>query len=125
MASIFSLFGEVMIDNTNANKSIDTTTEKAEKSGSKVGSAFSSIAKGAATVHGEAVLHHPGNPQATSCGCHPRGPVPRVAGEPGRRAEERREGAHVCRLHQPQKGLPSRPIAAAAHRPDCQLHRRV
>lgn len=55
MASIFSLFGEVLIDNTNANKSIDQTTEKAEKSGSKVGSAFSSIAKGAAVV-GTAVV---------------------------------------------------------------------
>lgn len=55
MASIFSLFGEVFIDNTNANKSIDQTTEKAENSGSKVGSAFSSIAKGAAAV-GTAVV---------------------------------------------------------------------
>lgn len=55
MASIFSLFGEVLIDNTNANKSIDQTTEKAENSGSKVGSAFSSIAKGAAAV-GTAVV---------------------------------------------------------------------
>lgn len=55
MASIFSLFGEVLIDNTNANKSIDQTTEKAEKSGSKVGSALSSIAKGAAVV-GTAVV---------------------------------------------------------------------
>lgn len=50
MASIFSLFGEVLIDNTNANKSIDDTTKKAENSGSKVGSAFSSIAKGAVAV---------------------------------------------------------------------------
>ncbi len=50
MASILSLFGTIMIDNTKANKSIDTTTEKAEKSGSKVGSAFSSIVKGAAAV---------------------------------------------------------------------------
>ena len=55
MASIFSLFGEVLIDNTNANKSIDDTTKKAENSGSKVGSAFSSIAKGAAAV-GTAVV---------------------------------------------------------------------
>ena len=55
MASIFSLFGEILIDNTNANKQIDTTTDKAEKSGSKVGSAFSSIAKGAAAV-GTAVV---------------------------------------------------------------------
>lgn len=50
MASIFSVFGEILIDNTNADKSIDSTTEKAEKSSSKVGSAFSSIAKGAAAV---------------------------------------------------------------------------
>ena len=55
MASIFSLFGEVLIDNTNANKAIDTTTEKAEKSGSKVGGAFKSIAKGAVAV-GTAVV---------------------------------------------------------------------
>ena len=32
MASIFSVFGEILIDNTNADKSIDSTTEKAEKS---------------------------------------------------------------------------------------------
>ena len=55
MASIFSLFGEVLIDNTNANKAIDTTTEKAENSGSKVGSAFKGIAKGAVAV-GTAVV---------------------------------------------------------------------
>ena len=55
MASIFSLFGEVLIDNTNANKAIDTTTQKAEGSGSKVGKAFGSIAKGAVAV-GTAVV---------------------------------------------------------------------
>lgn len=31
MASIFSVFGEILIDNTNADKSIDNTTEKAKK----------------------------------------------------------------------------------------------
>lgn len=55
MASILSLFGTIFIDNTKANESIDKTTEKAENSGSKVGSAFSSIAKGAAAV-GTAVV---------------------------------------------------------------------
>ena len=55
MASIFSLFGTIFIDNAEADKSIDSTTEKAEKSGSKVGSAFSSIAKGAAAM-GTAVV---------------------------------------------------------------------
>lgn len=55
MASIFSLFGTIFIDNAEADKSIDKTTEKAEKSGSKVGSAFSSIAKGAAAM-GTAVV---------------------------------------------------------------------
>jgi len=55
MANIFSLFGEILIDNTNADKSIDTTTSKAEKSGSKIGNAFGKIAKGAAAV-GTAVV---------------------------------------------------------------------
>lgn len=55
MASIFSLFGEIMIDNTKADKSIDKTTEKAHSSGSKVGSAFSKIAKGAVAM-GTAVV---------------------------------------------------------------------
>lgn len=55
MANIFQLFGQVFIDNAEANKSIDTTTKKAESSGSKVKSAFSSIAKGAAAV-GAAVV---------------------------------------------------------------------
>ena len=55
MASVFQVLGTIFVDNADANKSIDTTTEKAEKSGSKVGSAFSSIAKGAAAM-GTAVL---------------------------------------------------------------------
>lgn len=55
MASIFSLFGTIFIDNAEADKSIDTTTEKAEKSSSKVGSAFSTIAKGAVAM-GTAVV---------------------------------------------------------------------
>ncbi len=55
MASIFRVLGEIFIDSAEANKSIDTTTEKAEKSSAKVGSAFSSIAKGAAAV-GTAVV---------------------------------------------------------------------
>lgn len=55
MASILSLFGTILIDNTKANNSIDETTEKAEKSGSKIGSAFSSVAKGAVAM-GTAVV---------------------------------------------------------------------
>ena len=55
MASIFRVLGEIFVDNAAADKSIDTTTEKAEKSGSKMGSAFSSIAKGAAAM-GTAVV---------------------------------------------------------------------
>ncbi|MGM9681547.1 MAG: hypothetical protein ACI3XR_08585 [Eubacteriales bacterium] len=50
MASIFQLFGSIFIDNSAANQSIDTTTSKAESAGSKIGSAFSTIAKGAAAV---------------------------------------------------------------------------
>jgi hypothetical protein len=55
MASIFQIFGTIFIDSAKADKSIDTTTEKAEKSGLKIGSAFSSIAKGAAAM-GTAVV---------------------------------------------------------------------
>lgn len=55
MANIFTLAGEILIDNTKANKGIEDTTKKAEKSGSKVGSAFGSIAKGAVAV-GTAVV---------------------------------------------------------------------
>lgn len=55
MANIFSLFGEILIDNTNANKSIDTTTEKAEKGGVKIGDAFGKIAKGAVKIGTAAV----------------------------------------------------------------------
>ena len=55
MANIFSLFGTIFIDNEKANTSIDETTKKGEKAGSKVSSAFSSIAKGAAAM-GTAVI---------------------------------------------------------------------
>ena len=55
MANIFQLFGQIFIDNSEADKSIDNTTKKAEASGSKIGSAFSSIIKGAAAV-GTAVV---------------------------------------------------------------------
>lgn len=50
MAKLFQLFGEIFIDNDEANKSIDKTTEKAEGAGSKIGSVFKSIAKGAAAI---------------------------------------------------------------------------
>lgn len=50
MANIFSLFGTIFVDNEAANKSIDDTTKKGETAGTKVGSAFSTIAKGAAAV---------------------------------------------------------------------------
>ena len=55
MASIFSLFGEILIDNTNADKSIDKTTKKAEGGGSKVGKAFAAIGNGAVAM-GKAIV---------------------------------------------------------------------
>lgn len=50
MANIFQLFGQIFIDNSEADKSIDNTTKKAESSGSKIGSAFASITKGAVAM---------------------------------------------------------------------------
>ena len=50
MANIFSLYGTIFIDNEKANKNIDDTTKKGKDAGSKVGSAFSTIAKGAAAM---------------------------------------------------------------------------
>ena len=55
MASILSLFGTILIDNTQANKNIDETTNKTKDSGKTMGSAFGTIAKGAAAV-GTAVV---------------------------------------------------------------------
>ena len=46
MASIFSLFGSIFIDNEAANKSIDETTQKADKSGKSMGASFKSIVGG-------------------------------------------------------------------------------
>jgi len=50
MASIFSLFGEIFIDNEKANKAIEETSSKGNDLGSKLGNAFGSIVKGAAAV---------------------------------------------------------------------------
>ena len=47
---LFKLFGSIVVDNDDANQSIDETTEKAEKSESKMSSAFEKIGKAAATV---------------------------------------------------------------------------
>ena len=47
MANIFSLFGTIFVDNSEANKNIDTTTEKGEQAGSKLGKAFSAIGNAA------------------------------------------------------------------------------
>lgn len=55
MANIFQLFGQIFIDNSEADKSIDKTTKKAESSGSKIGAVFSSITKGAAVIGTAAV----------------------------------------------------------------------
>lgn len=55
MANIFSLYGTIFIDNEKANKNIDDTTQKGKDAGSKVGSAFSTITKGAAAM-GAAVV---------------------------------------------------------------------
>lgn len=55
MAGIFSLFGTVFIDNEKANKSIDDTTKKGDTMGSKIGNAFTNIAKAGVIVGGVVV----------------------------------------------------------------------
>jgi len=49
-ASIFSLFGEIFVDNTQANKNIDSTTSKGETLGTKFGGALSTVGKVAAGI---------------------------------------------------------------------------
>ncbi len=61
MAKIFSLFGEVLIDNEKANKSITDTTNKGSTMGEKVGGALSNVGKfavkaGAAVVTGATAM---------------------------------------------------------------------
>lgn len=61
MAKIFSLFGEVLIDNEKANKSITDTTEKGSTMGQKIGGALSNMGKfavkaGAAVVTGATAI---------------------------------------------------------------------
>lgn len=50
MTNIFKLIGSIFIDNEKANKSIDATTDKAEKSGTKTSGSFKKIASSAAMV---------------------------------------------------------------------------
>lgn len=48
MANIFSLFGEIFIDNEKANKSIDETTAKGKKSSTSFLENLGGVAKSAA-----------------------------------------------------------------------------
>lgn len=45
MASLFSLFGEIFIENDSANKAIDATVNKAETASTKTGTSFGTVAK--------------------------------------------------------------------------------
>lgn len=51
---LFKLLGTIAIDNSDANKALDDTSQKGEKTQSKLSKAFSSVGKGAAVV-GKAV----------------------------------------------------------------------
>ena len=55
MASIFSLFGNIFIDNEKANKSIDETTKKGKESSKSFGESFADISKKAVQI-GTAVV---------------------------------------------------------------------
>lgn len=50
MASIFSLFGKIFIDNTDANKALENTSKKASDTGKSVGVSFGNIVSGAGKV---------------------------------------------------------------------------
>lgn len=52
MASIFSLYGSIFIDNEKANKAIDDTGKKGESFASKLGGVFSKVGKGALVLGG-------------------------------------------------------------------------
>lgn len=52
MASIFSLYGSIFIDNEKANKAIDDTGKKGESFASKLGGVFSKVGKGALALGG-------------------------------------------------------------------------
>jgi hypothetical protein len=53
--SIFSLFGEIFIDNQKANEGIDKTTQKGESMGKKLGGGFATVGKVAAGIGAAAV----------------------------------------------------------------------
>ncbi len=53
--SIFSLFGEIFVDNDKANKEIDKTTQKGETLGSKLSTGFAAVGKGALVLGTAAV----------------------------------------------------------------------
>lgn len=52
MASIFSLYGSIFIDNEKANKALDGTTKKGESFAAKLGGVFSKVGKGALVLGG-------------------------------------------------------------------------
>lgn len=102
MGKLFSLFGEILIDNTNADKSIDETTDKAEKSGKKVGISFSSIAKGAvavstAVVTGATALGAAAYKMATDV-ADTAGAIDDAAKKVGTSAEEYQKWAYAAKL---------------------------
>ncbi|GHV27606.1 hypothetical protein FACS18948_5270 [Clostridia bacterium] len=49
-ASIFSLFGEIFVDNQKANENIDKTTEKGQSMGEKLQAGFGTVGKAAAAI---------------------------------------------------------------------------
>ena len=56
---LFELLGSIVVNNQEANENIDETTQKAEKSGGKIGKAFSTMGKGivgGAKIAGKAIL---------------------------------------------------------------------
>lgn len=101
MASIFSVFGEILIDNTNADKSIDTTTKKPRKAVKRLAFLFvnrkGAAAVGTAVVTGAAALGTAAYKMATDV-ADTAGAIDDAAKKVGTSAEEYQKWAYAAKL---------------------------
>ena len=102
MANIFSLFGQIFIDNEKANKSIEDTTKKGKDSSKSFGESFSNVAKKAMSI-GTAVVGAAttvvGGVSAMAAGVADQaGAIDDAAKKVGTTAEEYQKWAYAAKL---------------------------